>query len=265
MKLYKCSITGRRDYNEDTSVVITNMSNTQNNFIPINLFCVFDGHGGNYVSRYLKREIPRLMVPSNNIYNYENKSINIEKLSIFIDNISSNIDKNKKQSESVGSTACILIMYMNKNCIKKVISVNVGDSRAIKCNKSNSAVQLTIDHKPNFNEEKTRIKRNGGNIYYDGYVWRINGLSLSRSFGDLDSRPHVIPTPDIFTYNILNTDKFLLLATDGLWDVFSNEAVIDNVIDIYKNKKDADIAEELANRAYKKGSLDNITIIIYFL
>jgi serine/threonine protein phosphatase PrpC len=77
-----------------------------------------------------------------------------------------------------GSTACVGIQYKDKKNNNKLWLLNVGDSRAIKCNKSNIAEQLTQDHKPNSPEEKKRIEQLGGKIEYDGCDWRVKDLSL---------------------------------------------------------------------------------------
>ena len=59
--------------------------------------------------------------------------------------------------------------------------INVGDSRAILCDKNGKSKKLSDDHKPNTVKEKARIKKAGGerNIRYDGSDWRINDLSVS--------------------------------------------------------------------------------------
>ena len=97
--------------------------------------------------------------------------------------------------------------------------MNVGDSRAVLCKNDNSVLQLTQDHKPNDKNERSRINKLGGKIYYDGYDWRIKDLSLSRAFGDIEAKPFVSHLPQIYRYKLNNDDKFIIFACDGLWDV----------------------------------------------
>ena len=77
---------------------------------------------------------------------------------------------------------------------------NVGDSRAVMCNHKDEVIQLSQDHKPNSKLEKKRIEQLGGKIKYDGSDWRVNDLSLSRAFGDLESTPYITHLPQIFKY-----------------------------------------------------------------
>jgi serine/threonine protein phosphatase PrpC len=140
-------------------------------------------------------------------------------------------------------------------------------------NENNIAIPLTKDHKPLSFDENKRILKIGGNIIQDeGDDARINGLSVSKAFGDLDAKPHVSHLPDIYDYD-LNKDKFLIMACDGVWDVLSNQDAIDFIL--YKldeikidinlhacNKKN--IAYLLGDYAIKKGSQDNISILIIF-
>ena len=120
-------------------------------------------------------------------------------------------------------------------------------------------------------EERHRISKLGGKPYFDGEDWRISDLSVSRAFGDIDAGPCVTHTPDIFQYRLEKSDKFLVLACDGLWDVLNNNDAVnfilnncyDNTLTKRINKKQ-DIAQQLAEHALRKGSTDNITIVIVF-
>jgi serine/threonine protein phosphatase PrpC len=135
-----------------------------------------------------------------------------------------------------GSTMVLVII-----CNNTMMVANIGDSRAILGRTSGVAIPLTIDHKPCSPFEKFRIVSMGGRVfpitYSDGVVgpdrvWLGNknlpGLAMSRSL--CDSVAHeagVISAPDIFESRIdISRDHMLVIATDGLWDVMSNEEVI---------------------------------------
>ena len=128
----------------------------------------------------------------------------------------------------------------------------------------NIAEQLSQDHKPNSPEERKRIEELGGVVEFDGSDWRIRNLSLSRAFGDLDCKPYVTHLPQIYEYEVNKNDKFLVLACDGLWDVLSNQDVVDFIISCLSIKIKNNIARLLAEYAIEKGSMDNVTVIIYF-
>ena len=86
-----------------------------------------------------------------------------------------------------------------------------------------AAVPLSIDHKPNTREERTRIEDAGGVVVWAG-TWRVGGvLAVSRAFGDRPLKRYVIPTPDIRDEQLQPEDEALILASDGLWDVVSNQ------------------------------------------
>ena len=106
---------------------------------------------------------------------------------------------------------------------------------------------------------------------FDGYDWRIGDLSVSRAFGDKDAAPYVTAKPDIYRHKIKKSDKFMILACDGFWDVFDNQDAVNMVLglayDLRSGKRinnKVNIAKVLANAALEKGSTDNITIIVVF-
>ncbi len=102
----------------------------------------------------------------------------------------------------------------------------------------------------------------GGKITKEvGDDWRIKSLSVSRSFGDLDTQPYVTHIPEIYKLRLNKKDKFLILACDGLWDVMSNQEVVNFILKCI-DKKCKNISKELANYAINKGSMDNVSIVI---
>lgn len=77
--------------------------------------------------------------------------------------------------------------------------------------------------------EKKRIEEAGGSVSFNG-VWRVAGiLATSRALGDypLKDRKLVIADPDILTFELGDhKPEFIILASDGLWDTFSNEEAV---------------------------------------
>ena len=262
-KIYSSSLQGKRNENEDNHFHIININDDNTNINPINLFGVFDGHGGKLVSLFLKRSLPKYFLNKNKFYqktdiatDYFNKVYDLLQNKL--------VKKHPKATQYCGSTACVGLLY-NYHNKKNLWVLNVGDSRAIKCNKSDIAEQLTLDHKPNVPNEKKRIEALGGIIEYDGYDWRIKGLSLSRAFGDLDCNPFVNHKPDIYNYEINDDDKFIIFGCDGLYDMLSNQDIIDFINENINKNFNGNYAKILTEYAIQKGSLDNITCIIYFI
>ncbi|OMO70975.1 phosphatase 2C (PP2C)-like protein [Corchorus capsularis] len=122
--------------------------------------------------------------------------------------------------KSVGSTALVLIISA---C--QIIAANCGDSRAVLC-RGGEAIPLTVDHKLDREDEADRIKSNGGRVLNLGCL-RVEGvLSMSRAIGDHDLKQWVISVPEITFKTRSEDDEFLILASDGVWDVLSNEEVV---------------------------------------
>lgn len=243
MSISFCSKIGKRPSNEDSHIISDN------------LFAIFDGHGGAFCSKYLKEIFPDLISRLNGSFNKTeiNELFDLVQLSL--------INKYQTRLNNVGSTALICIIndkYLN--------IINLGDCRCIICN-NNKPIQITVDHKPNKPDEKKRIEKLDGEIYKDvGDDWRVNCLSVSRSFGDLNAIPEVSHRPDIFTRRINKDDQFVVMACDGLWDVMTNLQVCQFILDELKDGvKIENIASNLAIYAIDKGSMDNITIIILFI
>ena len=265
VKTYFTSLKGLRPQNEDTHVIIENIDNkiggTNND--KVNLYAVFDGHGGKQVSHYLKDTLPLFFNDSRVKYPLTKKYV------VNVYNHIQNKLKETKYAAHVGSTALVVIQFkMNNDYYLNII--NTGDSRCILC-RDNFAIPLTKDHKPNFAEEKHRIEGLGGAIVFDGYDWRVNDLSVSRALGDCDSQPLVTHLPDIFKYRIDKIDKFIVLGCDGLYDVLSNDDIINfvllNCYDSTLTKRinqNINIAKRLGDYAIGKGSTDNVSVIVVF-
>ena len=73
----------------------------------------------------------------------------------------------------------------------------------------------------------------------------------------------LIQLPQIYRYRLSSSDRFLIKACDGLWDVLSNQDAIEFVQDLINKNFKGNIAKALVDHAYEKGSLDNITAIVY--
>lgn len=121
------------------------------------------------------------------------------------------------ESDAVGSTAVVAIVTP-----EKIVVANCGDSRAVLCRKG-KAIPLSRDHKPDRPDELSRIEAAGGRvIYWDGP--RVLGvLAMSRAIGDKYLKPYVSCEPEVTIINRTPDDECLILASDGLWDMVSNQ------------------------------------------
>jgi serine/threonine protein phosphatase PrpC len=273
MYLHTISLLGKRPTNEDAEYFLLNLDNNDTSKRDINLLAIFDGHGGPLVSKYLSEKLPQYFLDksiSTKIRQYSSKYHRY--LIKLFDFMQEKIRNEIKESKIMGSTALIAQIYKSSNK-KRLQVLNVGDCRAVLCNKYNIGVPLTKDHKPLSLEEYERLTKMGGIITrFPNDDARIGGLSVSRSLGDVDGKPYVSHQPEVFDYEISNSDKFLVLGCDGLWDVFSNQEVTEYILNEMKNEYKHDqhkstknnIANKIANDAINKGSTDNISVMILF-
>lgn len=279
------STTGVRSHNEDAMDHINNLDESNKTNIKILYVGVYDGHGGGNISKCLvdKDKI--------NLSKYfcsltspiatrlcSNKTFNQKIIVPLFGRIQEKLKNFYIHSNTMGSTALIALIYprgekQNRFALKVI---NLGDSRAVMCNEYNIGVPLTLDHKPHLICEKDRIKQIGGKLEYsDGDDPRINGMSVSRSFGDLDNN-YISQVPDVFDYN-LSGEKFIIMACDGVWDVLNNQDAVDYVIDKFnelklkkkslanlKSKSETNLAQKLGDYAIAKGSQDNISVSVIF-
>ena len=198
---------------------------------------VFDGHGGDSASKF-----------SSFYFNEKlslNGCLNQKFFQAYFDSLCSKLKKNKITG---GSTAAVVIIGDNK-----LISAHIGDSRVLVI--GDGTTFQTLDHKPEMRGEQDRIQSEGGRIAYG----RVNATyAVSRSIGDFG----VIGLgrkPDIITHHILPTDKWLIIACDGLFDVLDT----DTIIRIASNAKNTtELSLDLRNAAYGLMSMDNISVIV---
>ncbi|XP_064085899.1 protein phosphatase 1L-like [Macrobrachium nipponense] len=190
-----------------------------------------------------------------------NKNVNYTRLLtdqiIAIDN--QVVEECKSRTDMSGTTAVIAVLDG-----ELLIIGNVGDSRAVMGDMKGSTIPLSFDHKPNQLKERRRIKEAGGFITFTG-VWRVAGiLATSRAFGDFplkEPRKLVTAEPDVLTFSLRDHKAhFVILATDGLWDVLTNEEAVAYVRE-HIHEPDYG-AKSLVLHAYYRGSQDNITVAI---
>ncbi|KAJ6248013.1 hypothetical protein M0813_18111 [Anaeramoeba flamelloides] len=156
-----------------------------------------------------------------------------------------------KTKETSGSTAVIIFVYK-----KQLYCGNIGDSRAVMCRRG-MAVRMSVDHKPNLPKEKERIIKNGGIVTEDS---RINsGLAVSRSFGDYKFQPYISAKPFVTKYKMTKNDRYIVLGCDGLWDVVTDEMVVDILL---KNDDPEKAAVKIRNYAISLETSDNISVIV---
>jgi protein phosphatase 1L len=255
------AVKGRRPTMEDRFSIVDDESNNGKRFLG---FAVYDGHGGAFLANYAERYILPSIIKSYVNTPDENKvDVNVSQLlsEEIVRNDEMAMEKGGLGQDLSGSTALVGVLHKEKLYI-----ANVGDSRAVatKAGTLDEALQITMDHKPNQIGELERIKAAGGWVAFNG-VWRVGGiLAVSRALGDayLKKFGWLTATPDVFVIDLKRLPiPYIILASDGLWDVFSSQEAVEFVSPFVENE-DLFGAKQLAEKAMKKGSSDNVTVMI---
>ena len=269
---------------------------------------VFDGHGGNECSNYLVDALPRAVRQAMLAEREALKSaIEESRLSGRADQTEDAASEvmrkllkgaylqtdrefiSPKNSPQSGSTAATIILLG-----RRLFAANVGDSRVVLCRGGGQCVELTSDHKPNRPDEAARVRAAGGFILNK----RVMGeLAITRAFGDKSFKmgikamleeeaeelaagsgnnneakdltaPLVSAEPEIASMILSHNDEFLLLACDGLFDVFRSQDAIALARQelIAHRGEPAEVARILSDQAIRvRRSRDNVSILIIVL
>ena len=244
-----CQNQSQRNYMEDEGKVIENLNGDPNKI----LFCLFDGHGGGQVSKFLQE----------NFGTYMKKILDTDDYISGFKNLFQIIDEDIKKLNcpTVGSTATIV--YIEKKDNKRYLyCANIGDTRCVLVNK-NTILRLSYDDRVADEKEKNRIL-SGGGIIVNERVYGI--LMLSRSFGDFQTKDFgVIVTPHVVKYELKEDDYYCVIASDGVWDVVKD---IDCAVLPKMAKMGMDTGElsrRMINEALKRKSKDNLSCFVISL
>jgi protein phosphatase 2C len=259
---------GRRAYMEDRYVVATLAAGTGS--ARASLYGVFDGHAGARAAQFCTSFVAAAVTgdaawPAAPATALTNAFLSLDES--FLD-----LARSERPPLDDGTTALVAVVAG-----PRLFVASAGDSRAVLVGADGSVRALSDDHKPNRPDEAARIRALGGTVVHHG-VWRVNGvLAVSRSIGDNPLKPFVSAQPEVTTVELGERDEALVLATDGLWDVLSNEAVAATVAAAFAGARTAAaagarseerhvvvqrVASALVRDAILAGSADNITVLV---
>ncbi len=272
--------------NQDSYLVVQ----TEYNLKDFNIFCVLDGHGvnGHLVSRYVMKYINmffknnKKMNSSNNneeaVY-YRLKKGEHSIIKRLFRHAERDLDKKSDIDATFSGTTCVMLLQIGE----KLLCSNIGDSRAIMVKGDNVIIPLSIDQKPDDPEESKRIIQAGGEIsqYEENgeksgpyRVWKKGevypGIAMSRSIGDFVATTlGVIPEPKFIEEKIDNDTKFIVLASDGVWEFLDNKRVAEIVMPFYKTNDPEGACRALIREStdwWNKEDIvvDDITAVVVF-
>ncbi|KAE8687842.1 Protein phosphatase 2C 56 [Hibiscus syriacus] len=275
---------------------ISNRTNHSISNLSAHFYGVYDGHGGYQVANYCRErmhlvlaeeiEMAKALVHDGKIgYGWQEQwrkafsncfiKVDTEIARVPSGNGGNNNHLEPVAPETAGSTAVVAIVSSTH-----IIVANCGDSRAV-LHRGKLPMPLSLDHKPDREDEQERIEAAGGKvIQWNGP--RVSGvLAMSRSIGDRYLKPWIIPDPEVTFVRRGKDDECLILASDGLWDVISNDEASEvarkriglwhkKYGDQWTGRKGGEgidpaaqsAAEYLSRLALSKGSKDNISVIV---
>ena len=218
----------------------------------------------------------------------------IEKINNFIKKQSINEENIKNSKENIAINS----YYQIKNIIKpfsnnrrssSISSEEIQRKLILKKNKKiinflTKIFCLSNDLKPSLPSEKKRILKYGGrveqlkekdgNLNTPSRVWvkdqMYPGLAMSRSIGDfIASSVGVIPNPQIIEYTLDMNSRYMVIATDGIWEFMTNEKVMKIGNKFYPKHEPIDLCNELVNEANKNWEKeeiirDDITVLVVY-
>ncbi|KAI3753736.1 hypothetical protein L2E82_25797 [Cichorium intybus] len=215
----------------------------------LGLFAVFDGHLSQEVPDYLRSHLFDNIINEPDFWTEPEEAI--RRAYEFTDSTIMNKAIKKRKGGSTAVTAILI------NCEKLVVA-NVGDSRAVLC-QDGVAKQLSVDHEPN-KERKVIEEKGGFVIKYPGDCPRVDGsLAMSRSFGDRRLKDHISSEPDVWVDTVDDDTEFLILASDGVWKVMTNQEAVDCVKEVEDPRS---AAKKIIKEATARKSRDDISCIV---
>ncbi|XP_074284879.1 putative protein phosphatase 2C 58 [Silene latifolia] len=215
----------------------------------LGLFAIFDGHMGHDVANYLQSNLFDNILKEPDFWTEPETAIRRA-----YETTDEEILEKALVLGRGGSTAVTAILVNGQT----LFVANVGDSRAV-ISKNGEAKQLSVDHDPG--TEKGEIESRGGFVSnIPGDVPRVDGqLAVARAFGDKSLKLHLSSEPHVEIVKIDDTAEFLILASDGLWKVMTNQEAVDAI----KSIKDVQsAAKHLTEAAVSRKSKDDISCIV---
>jgi len=250
-----CSQQGKRPYQEDEYSIrpFLNASKPGSDLPETHFFGLFDGHAGGKCSQHMATNLANTLLDDESFVTNLPQAI---KRTYYTAN-----EQFLKIAEKLklhdGSTGICAIIRDNK-----ILVANAGDCRCLLIS-NGRPIQLSNDHKPTSPDEQKRINALGGQVVYCMGVARVNRvLAVSRAFGNRTLRTVIRPDAELMQRELADGDDFLVIASDGLWDVLKNKDVSDVCYSPFLQRKSQAIADELVQLAMNKGSMDNVTCIV---
>jgi len=267
----------RKKENQDAYIVWAGVEHSP-------MFGVCDGHGaqGNHVSNFLTKEFCTHLDAAGFEKNVDDVSFSKSTLMDVFAKCNRNLSSQRTIDVNLSGSTCVTAMVRGG----RIYCCNLGDSRCVLARQEGSklkAIGLSDDQKPERADERARIIKSGGRVapledeageaIGPQRVWlatmMVPGLAMTRSFGDhVAESVGVIPEPEIMDHVLTSSDRFMVLASDGVWEFLDNQAVVDLVASCDGNGPEA--CRKVIKASYdawmkEEEVVDDITcVVVYF-
>ncbi|KAA8522928.1 hypothetical protein F0562_009351 [Nyssa sinensis] len=256
---------GGRSCMEDTHVCIVDLAkNFGYNLLgeeAISFYGVFDGHGGKFAAQFVRDHLPRVIVEDADF------PLELEKV----------VTRSFMETDAAFAKSCSLDSALSSGTTaltamifgRSLLVANAGDCRAV-LSRHGLAIEMSNDHRPCCNNERMRIESLGGFIDDDGFLngqlgvtralgnWHIEGLKeVGERGGPLSAEP------ELKLMTLTKEDEFLIIGSDGIWDVFRSQNAVDFARRKLQEHNDVKLCcKEIVVEAIKRGAIDNLTVVI---
>ncbi|PKA54434.1 Protein phosphatase 2C and cyclic nucleotide-binding/kinase domain-containing protein [Apostasia shenzhenica] len=251
-------------------------------------FGVFDGHGefGAQCSQFVKRRLCENLLRNSQFHTDAVEAIHAAFLTTNAQLHADALD------DSMSGTTAITILVRGR----MIYVANAGDSRAVIAERRGNdivATDLSVDQTPFHSDELERVKHCGARVMTldqieglknpevqcwvaeeedDGdppRLWVQNGMypgtAFTRSIGDSVAESiGVVASPEIYTLKVTPNHKFIVIASDGVFEFLSSQTVVE-MVDKFKDPRDACaaiVAESYRLWLQYETRTDDITIIV---
>eukprot|EP00299_Pterocystis_sp_00344_P006866 c1929_g1_i1.p1 GENE.c1929_g1_i1~~c1929_g1_i1.p1 ORF type:complete len:564 (-),score=90.38 c1929_g1_i1:46-1737(-) len=288
---------GVRSYMEDVCFVVPNCSGcVDRSASAVCALGVFDGHSGNQAALFAAEWIPRLLLESKQLIDTQTSETLAE---IFADCDRKFLDIAERDSVEAGTTALVCLVFPNRVVVANAgdcravlcrdgVAMDLSQEHKPDRDDERRRVEsaggwITIEQElelGNLKDMRLRDAQVRDLVEQSvGYVTvsRVNGeLGVSRGLGDFRFKGSaaaehfnktftsdlVISTPEICEVALDSGDEFVLLASDGLWDVFSSQEAVELVRKCCAmGLSPQEICTEVVHSALERGSLDNTSVV----
>ena len=219
-------------------------------------FGVYDGHGGSSTAQHLANRLHVLLAADSSVWRDAPREALINAFALCEGELRRNYEAHP--DDKSGSCACVGLLRG-----RRLLIASAGDCRALLVRAEGTPtplVQMTRDHRATEPREQKRILKEGGQIK-DGRVW--GALMPSRTLGDFpwkDKGPGLSPEPEIFECEVGPDDRYIVVGSDGLFDVLSNKTI--GRIGGKMSSSAQKVCNELQKELRKKPTGDDTTMVV---